>query len=380
MVFKGFSTVCAPQASNLHDVFDSTTSEEIQNAVWNSQLRTQVIYGIHNTKVKDIRMSLIKQSCANLNTPVGEVVEDIWQDTLDKARFYIRYDTVEHRRLVAANGFTITNRLRTVIVRKQQLFMGRIENVSPLFTLDIMKILLSKYGDLHEIRFETYAHSTISRRKLLFSYSTIHTNKKIPRSIELDGVQMQIIDQTSLLQCHWSNKCIERNSAVDSNSENDREKHDGVQRSPTPSKGRSDEVQDEEWPLPKLKGSKLTVSDIDPVTHNIASCCETPMLCTQIHEQTRADLTTLCAQDKLPDPQGDVSLSVREERESPDTEFTSEDDNSDGSDENERVDEKNDLMEFFKVWDEEIGPESWKHINSYTLKKYVEKSLMFGTS
>ena len=71
----------------MDDVFMSTTSKEIQNAVRNSQLRTRVIYGIHNTKVKDIRMSLIKQSCANLNTPIGEVVEDIWQDTLDKARF-----------------------------------------------------------------------------------------------------------------------------------------------------------------------------------------------------------------------------------------------------------------------------------------------------
>ena len=361
------SEACAPQASDLHDVF-TTTSEDIQNAVWSSQLRTQVIYGIHNTKVKDIRTSLIKQPCAELNILIGGMVEDIWQDKFDKARFYIRYDTVEHRRLVAANGFTITNRVRTVTVPKQQFFMGRIENVSPLFTLEIMQILLKKYGELHEIRFATYANSTISRRKLIFSYSTMHPNMRVPRSIELDGVKMEIIDQTSLLQCthcnkygHWSSKCNERDSGVESNSEHDREMHDDSHRSsPTLPKARSDLVQEQGCPLLKESFAKLTLSDVDPIPQNKA-------------EQMSAGSTTTCAEKRPPNRQCDV----------PDPECNKDDHILDGSviedRTNEEEQEENDLLDFFKVWDEEIRKKTWKHINTYTLKKYVEKSLMFGT-
>ena len=408
MVFKGFTEVCAPQASDLHDVFDSETSKEIQHAVWNSQLRTQVIYGIKNTKVKDIRTSLIKQSCAKLNISIGEVVEDIWQDKFDKARFHIRYDTVEHRKLVAVNGFTITNRFQTVTVPKQQLFMGRIENVSPLFTLEIMQILLKKYGELHEIRFETYANSTISRRKLIFSYSTIHPNKKVPRTIELDGVKMQIIDQTSLLQCshckkygHWSNKCNEKDSGVESTSEDDQENRSP----PTLPKDRSDEVQKQEWPLLKESVANLPISNIHPVPQNITNDSETPTICTekheqtstdstpknlcpqntdqvpqkitsdsetrmvstQFHEQTSADSNTLCTQKEPPDPQCDVSPSAREDGKprGPESQNARETRRCGSVKKEAEQREKNDILDFFKVWDEEIYKKNWKHLNTY---------------
>ena len=220
--------VCAPQLSGLHDVIESKTSQAFQQAIWEAEMRTQVISKApFQTTESTIRKSFQEQFCQEINDYISTAVEDIAQDHLDRRRFYIRYRSFELRKTVAACGFTIGT---TQIPKEHSIFCGVIAKVPALFTVDIMRILLAKYGDIHEIAFVTYPGTSISTRRLFFSYKDIHPNQKVPESIVVDGIKMTIRDLRGRIQCsnckkygHKQKNCLAKDSGVSSQSSSEDE-------------------------------------------------------------------------------------------------------------------------------------------------------------
>lgn len=170
--------------------------------VWQAQLRTQVITRApFQTSEASIRRSLAKQWCETTNSYIGAEVEDIYRDELDKRRFYIRYRTFQTRRLVARNGFTIGS---TQVPKEPAIFYGMITKVPPKYTIQIMKIILKEYGDIHDVFYETYPDTSVSTRRLFFSYSNV--KNQVPESIEVDGVKLSICDRRARKHCTKCNK------------------------------------------------------------------------------------------------------------------------------------------------------------------------------
>ena len=195
-VTLGKPQVCAPQGIGYTDVID-TTPHQYRQMVWQAQLRTQVITRApFQSSEASIRISLAEQWCASTNSYIGNEVEDIFRDELDKRRFYIRYRTYQLRRQIAGNGFTIGT---TQIPAEPAIFYGMIPKVPPRLTIQIMTTILKHYGELHDVYYETYPDTSVSTRRLFFSYSKV--NNQVPESIEVDGITLFIRDRRARKQC-----------------------------------------------------------------------------------------------------------------------------------------------------------------------------------
>ena len=195
-VTLGKPQVCAPQGIGYTDVID-TTPHQYRQMVWQAQLRTQVITRApFQSSEASIRISLAEQWCASTNSYIGNEVEDIFRDELDKRRFYIRYRTYQLRRQIAGNGFTIGT---TQIPAEPAIFYGMIPKVPPRLTIQIMTTILKQYGELHDVYYETYPDTSVSTRRLFFSYSKV--NNQVPEAIEVDGITLFIRDRRARKQC-----------------------------------------------------------------------------------------------------------------------------------------------------------------------------------
>ena len=378
------SEVSAPQGAGYADVVSTNTSDDYKKAVWDAQMRTQVIWAPKWTKKISVVNSLKDQLCEAVNDKISNVVEAIYRDHLDDQRFYIRYTSLQNRQLVAASGFNFG---ATKVPKELSIFKGMIADVPPNLTVEIMQIILQRYGELHEIRFANYPGTSICKQRLFFSYKNINDNHKVPEVIEIDGIPLTICDLSARKQCscctefgHEAFQCDRKDSGVSSQCSSDEEK-----KSPRPRRKRKKSLKQTKNSAPPVDKPQVEKPQERPeksyceaVQQTNGSSTTKPTIEERQEEPPKTEPETPITKrsnktDSVPAALNSQPFDVQEQVPShPELEAESErrETRLGESVEEERLvvarqQEKIGLLEFFKVWDKEIYKKNWEHLNTY---------------
>ena len=176
------------------------------------QVPEQAIARIHDTERRTLVLrkvsptttptSILKDLQAQCKQPLGNVVESVVRESLDRRRFYLRFHSVELKRKCAMQGFTIGD---VKIPPQLADVQGSIPDVPHyLDREDVIKIL-SRFGDVVNGDFVRFEETNIRCGKFTFELN-LHENKKLPSTIYIMNDSFTINCKDDLQQCAYCDK------------------------------------------------------------------------------------------------------------------------------------------------------------------------------
>ena len=146
--------------------------------------------------------SILEDLQPQCQRPLGEVLEAVVREPLDRRRFYLRFRSVEMKRQSAQQGFQIG----TITIPPQLADTeGTIPNVPHYLDRTEIVQILSAYGDVIEGDFERYQETGIRCGKFSFAIN-LHENKKLPPALQILNDTMIIHQKDDLQQCSYCDK------------------------------------------------------------------------------------------------------------------------------------------------------------------------------
>ena len=218
---NGGAGLCAPQVSGYEGCISTGSLKDYDKLAWDAQLRTSVVRAPNWTSRRLVVQSFKEQYCEAAGDKICNLVEEVYRDELDDGRFFIRFSSLRNRQLITAGDFKFGT---TNIPKDPTIFSGMISEVPPGIPIEIMKLALQTFGELHDISFAKFSDTSMATRRLFFSYREV--NNQIPETIVLDGIRLTVHDLRARKHCsqcekygHEAFQCTDRDSGVSSDDE-----------------------------------------------------------------------------------------------------------------------------------------------------------------
>ena len=161
--------------------------------------RTMVIRKVAPSTTPASILQDLQKQCKR---PLGEILESVVREPLDRRRFYLRFHSVELKRGSAKNGFTIGE---TVIPPQLSDVQGYIPEVPHYLDRDEILQILSLYGDVVKGDFVRFEETNIRCGGFSFELN-LHENKKLPSTISIMSDTFEIKLKDDLQQCSYCDK------------------------------------------------------------------------------------------------------------------------------------------------------------------------------
>ena len=145
-------------------------------------------------------LSIISDMKNQSEIPIGDVVESVIQEPLDKRRFYVTFKSVEIKRQVTRTGYKIGN---IKIPPEASDVQGFIPDVPHYLSEEDVKEILSRYGDVKSGSFKTYENVRCGG----FTFELdLHENQRLPGELQILNDSMVIRLKDDIMMCAYCDK------------------------------------------------------------------------------------------------------------------------------------------------------------------------------
>ena len=145
-------------------------------------------------------LSIINDMKEQTEIPIGDVVESVIQEPLDKRRFYVTFKSVEIKRQVTRTGY----RIGTITIPPEASdVQGFIPDVPHYLSKDDVIEILSRYGDVKSGSFKTFEDVRCGG----FTFELdLHENQRLPGELQILNDSMVIRLKDDIMMCAYCDK------------------------------------------------------------------------------------------------------------------------------------------------------------------------------
>ena len=147
-------------------------------------------------------ISILRDLKEQFTRPLGQVVEAVSREPLDRRRFYVRFHTVELKRECAKQGFEIGD---IKIPPQLSDVQGHIPDVPHYLDRQDLVSFLSRYGDVVKGDFDKFEETDIRCGVFRFEMN-LHPNSKLPGTVHINSDSFTILCKDDMLQCAYCDK------------------------------------------------------------------------------------------------------------------------------------------------------------------------------
>ena len=147
-------------------------------------------------------VTILKDLQRQFTRPLGEIVEAVVREPLDRRRFYVRFHTVDLKRECAKQGFQIGD---INIPPQQSDTQGQIPDVPHYLDREDVLNILSRFGDVVKGEFDRFEDTNVRCGIFRFDIN-LHPHQKLPSTIQILNDKLTIHTKDDLLQCTYCDK------------------------------------------------------------------------------------------------------------------------------------------------------------------------------
>ena len=172
---------------------------QVLNAFNECERRTQVLRKVPPATTA---LSILNDLKAQSTLPLGEVIEAVVQEPLDRRRFYIVYKSVELKRSITQRGF----RIGEIQIPPQRAdVQGYIPDAPHYLSKEDVHGILSRYGVVVSGKFKTYEDTEIRCGGYEFELN-LHENQRLPGTIQILSDILTIKLKDDIMICSFCDK------------------------------------------------------------------------------------------------------------------------------------------------------------------------------
>ena len=158
--------------------------------------RTQVLRKVPSGSTTQSILADLKSQC---DGNLGDVVEAVVQEPLDRRRFYIRYKSIETKRANARKGFRIGE---IVIPPERADVKGYIPDVPHYLSKEDMVGILSRYGEVISGDFKKFEDTEIRCGGFDFELD-LHPNQRLPGLLQILSDTLTLKTKDDIMRCTY---------------------------------------------------------------------------------------------------------------------------------------------------------------------------------